>query len=509
LRVKVFSNLAFTVMHLLSAFIGIMVVVGEVWSDQMTWGFQLQLGSGVVQWCLCAAFTKGLIPSNIRTVNAAFDVIMFSMAIRLLMMEDLGFFMLLGLRTVLRGFLAVLVLNVPRALRWNVVVSAVTCFRFWHSTVRVTYDGSGSYIMLCFILSEIVNVTLMMLTCVGIQRLQEASLSAQLSTEISHGAVSKVLSVLCDAVVHLGPSGEVKNSSPQLRHLLRLHPEEGLDGSPLADHFASELDQSRFEDFIKTPAEQESSVTALHVNFRRRAGPVVCFHAYLPDLEGTPGHLIGLRETGVVPGSATGLLEEGRASLTSHPGGPLLRRMLGRGRTSRHKSDSVSSHSSDSAPLVVPISWPEITLSVDAFSDGLSMNQCTIHYLRGGVSIATAEQPPLLRSCVSDEYKGSFLRYVQLCVNTILEDDEEELPNYGPFELTLPCVVGDGTDSSMLHVGAMRVERPFEDQDDIDESGLRVDVRLFEISQVILPSRHKRRGTAGGSGLPLVAEGQG
>jgi len=77
-------------------------------------------------------------------------------------------------------------------------------------------EDLGSHLMMSYIIIEFANVISMTALCDLMRRSLVAQLGAQLKAEASHGAVCKILAVLCDAVAHLGPSGEVMKPSPSI-----------------------------------------------------------------------------------------------------------------------------------------------------------------------------------------------------------------------------------------------------------------------------------------------------
>merc|ERR1711933_276431 len=90
----------------------------------------------------------------------------------------------------------------------------------------------------------------------------------------------------------------------------------------------------------------------------------------------------------------------------------------------------VSSRSSDpDLPAVVPVAWPEISLSVDAFSTSLRMHSCTIHYLKPDASDDEALHSPKLEDCLGRNDMQRCISYVQSSVNSLLRDPDEELPS--------------------------------------------------------------------------------
>lgn len=210
------------------------------------------------------------------------------------------FDLVFGHRTMVRMVLAVVYMDACKVILWNLLFSIIVGWQASHNIRALQSAGSNLQSTASFVWVEICVLFGMVVLCLLVQHFFEETVRAQLDMEAEHRAVDKILAVLCDAVVHLGPSGEIVHASPQLRHIFRTVHDELLEGSLLAKYLASAHDRLRFEELISARRSQDAA-SALHVHVQicsEQPRPVTLFHVYMPDTEGNPGHVIGLRETG-------------------------------------------------------------------------------------------------------------------------------------------------------------------------------------------------------------------
>jgi PAS domain-containing protein len=336
-----------------------------------------------------------------------------------------------------------------------------------------------SFAMEVFLLCQVFVLAGILFLTIVVRQLQEAAARSQLELEESHRATYKILSVLCDATVNLGPYGEIINASPQLKHLLGTSPNDLVDGRHLTDFLASEYDRSRFEHFLHAPA-SKAAASALPVDIQPLSGEhchVTLYHAYSPTLEDQPGHLLGLRETG------TGATEL-----------PLDATRSRRKRQSRTRS-SVSSGTSvpeavPDAPLVLPIAWPEISLAVDMVRGKLRVCSCTIHYMSmddDNANETDVLHVPNLHDCMEVETFREFQRYLQTCMNTLAYDLDAQPPAFGTVVLTLPSVVGGATPGVRVRADSVLIEAMEEDLQ--GDEGTMLRLRLFNMSAITTASQ--------------------
>eukprot|EP00928_Gymnodinium_smaydae_P093114 TRINITY_DN7713_c0_g1_i1.p1 TRINITY_DN7713_c0_g1~~TRINITY_DN7713_c0_g1_i1.p1 ORF type:complete len:627 (-),score=59.68 TRINITY_DN7713_c0_g1_i1:230-2053(-) len=133
-------------------------------------------------------------------------------------------------------------------------------------------------------------------------------------------AVHSILSVLCDAVVHLGSDLSILDESPKLGHLLMsgFGASQKLEGGNILRHVVDE-DKQRLNSFIAQQSElakqfvdvssdgtsaaapmPASSPAALHISLKDAMGTtfrVEVIHAHLPNFD-EDGHLLGVRDLG-------------------------------------------------------------------------------------------------------------------------------------------------------------------------------------------------------------------
>eukprot|EP00928_Gymnodinium_smaydae_P098711 TRINITY_DN9240_c1_g4_i2.p1 TRINITY_DN9240_c1_g4~~TRINITY_DN9240_c1_g4_i2.p1 ORF type:complete len:265 (-),score=31.04 TRINITY_DN9240_c1_g4_i2:550-1344(-) len=147
----------------------------------------------------------------------------------------------------------------------------------------------------------------------GARSLVMQRLEAKTSTE-GWRAVASILSVLCDAVVHLGCDLKILNECPQLGHLLMagIGSCHKLEGGHFLRYVVDD-DKPRFEHFIKQqselartpvdtafPAAAAAGPAALHVSLKDAMGThfrVEVIHAHLPNFNEN-GHLLCIRDLG-------------------------------------------------------------------------------------------------------------------------------------------------------------------------------------------------------------------
>eukprot|EP00931_Biecheleriopsis_adriatica_P118021 TRINITY_DN93491_c0_g1_i1.p1 TRINITY_DN93491_c0_g1~~TRINITY_DN93491_c0_g1_i1.p1 ORF type:complete len:608 (-),score=86.54 TRINITY_DN93491_c0_g1_i1:79-1902(-) len=121
--------------------------------------------------------------------------------------------------------------------------------------------------------------------------------------ENSQHAARKLLAVLCDADILLGPDLCIVGSSKKFSHLLMSS--DTLEGMPFAN-WLTECDQSRFNAFVQASIVQaqldsRAPATSIHVQLRDSAGlkvKVELFHAAIPSVfhGDSMMHLIGVKD---------------------------------------------------------------------------------------------------------------------------------------------------------------------------------------------------------------------
>eukprot|EP00928_Gymnodinium_smaydae_P035361 TRINITY_DN2489_c0_g1_i3.p1 TRINITY_DN2489_c0_g1~~TRINITY_DN2489_c0_g1_i3.p1 ORF type:complete len:608 (+),score=59.28 TRINITY_DN2489_c0_g1_i3:138-1961(+) len=169
--------------------------------------------------------------------------------------------------------------------------------------------------------AELFAWTYVLMISYVVQESGRSLVAQRLETKLSTGgwrAVRSILSVLCDAVVHLGCDLTILEECPQLGHLLMsgTGSSHKLDGGNILRYIVDE-DKQPFKDFISRQAsiaqasvnssvDQMMSVpvdtgpAALHVSLKDAMGSVFrveIIHAHLANLD-EGGHLLGVRDLG-------------------------------------------------------------------------------------------------------------------------------------------------------------------------------------------------------------------
>ena len=149
---------------------------------------------------------------------------------------------------------------------------------------------------------ELLSLGIIMLCCMLTRSLYETCVCAQYQAQDAHASVHKLLSVLCDAVVHLGPSGRIIGKTPHFNALLCASPDQNLDDTLFASHLRNQSDRTRFEDMIRSASGDGAPAAALPVHMNRDSGGallVELFFVHLPTLHGQSGHVISLSRLGL------------------------------------------------------------------------------------------------------------------------------------------------------------------------------------------------------------------
>lgn len=128
-----------------------------------------------------------------------------------------------------------------------------------------------------------------------------AEARSKVREHVKDEAASSLLSVICDAVVHLRENFVLREPCPKLTDgLLRGATGQGKD--PERPRFISFLvpsDINRFKSFVRQKSNRPGEAAACHVHLVERGGahvPVQIYHTALPDVDGHMYHLIGIRE---------------------------------------------------------------------------------------------------------------------------------------------------------------------------------------------------------------------
>eukprot|EP00448_Togula_jolla_P015197 CAMPEP_0170570646 /NCGR_PEP_ID=MMETSP0224-20130122/1227_1 /TAXON_ID=285029 /ORGANISM="Togula jolla, Strain CCCM 725" /LENGTH=383 /DNA_ID=CAMNT_0010892949 /DNA_START=104 /DNA_END=1252 /DNA_ORIENTATION=+ len=312
---------------------------------------------------------------------------------------------------------------------WNTIWTALVCVRLIsNSTHLFLHVGVGSLISReIFVFCVILISTA--LTESWIEAREVASLQMRAS-ELAQNAARKLLSVLCDVVIRLGPDLKLREAAPKLCALLLTTSSQFCSaGSDFVAHIVKD-DKQRFLDFIsaselevsmldgeKGPASsrQARPAAALHLKLQDTMGsafPVEIFHVYFPTPDEQPGHLIGLRETGDRHVETPDAVHSELPALLEHPQPQL---------SSEKKSHSWSSQSSQTLEI------PDLTLDVDWRPDAEILTRCSFNLWGKG------KRAPSLLSCVEKETRKPLYAWMQEGLNSKLY--QEQHPDMGPFSM--------------------------------------------------------------------------
>ncbi|CAK0885246.1 unnamed protein product [Prorocentrum cordatum] len=241
------------------------------------------------------------------------------------------FLMYGGFYTAARVILAVSLLDCKMSVRWNMVLSAVTCLSSWKRREQLCMDGHSSMAAVvhqCMI--EMVTCALICFASAFLEACEKDRVKASVESSQScreHRAVQTLLGVLCDAQLRICPQCNVIAHSPHPLDLL------GSGGTRNTVHGCSflqhllESDQQRFQDFISGAAvsQQRSQdfssehvaasiaqgpsladcpmghAISIQVSLRREGGahptPVELFLIHVGDVQEAPEFLMGIRKT--------------------------------------------------------------------------------------------------------------------------------------------------------------------------------------------------------------------
>ncbi|CAK0907766.1 unnamed protein product [Prorocentrum cordatum] len=266
-------------------------------------------------------------------IECMYKMFMALMAVRTHIEDTHRILMYSGLWSASRGCLAAWTLDCKTTVRWNMFLSAVTCFTFWTRREELRADGTSS--MAAFVHhSTIEVVTCLMICCasISLELCEKDRVKAYIESSqsgMAYRAVQRLLGVFCDAHLHICPNCNIISHSPHLLHLLGS--EDGRRGITNSLHgcnflrYVWESDQQRFQDFISAAAVLQSEdfspngvaasmaedpnsgkctispATSIQVSLRKGVGahpvPVELFLTYVADVKGAPEFLMGIRET--------------------------------------------------------------------------------------------------------------------------------------------------------------------------------------------------------------------
>mmetsp|Transcript_90670 Transcript_90670/g.163650 ORF Transcript_90670/g.163650 Transcript_90670/m.163650 type:complete len:441 (-) Transcript_90670:29-1351(-) len=223
----------------------------------------------------------------------------------------------LSSRTVWRVILSLGFCNPKVSLLCSAVFSAMHVHKLYNFASSDPYFSSAKDSLLVSELAVFCNIGLVVVTCNGcIKESVHARLQVLVAQSCERSS-RRLLSVLCEAVVTLGPDLRIAGSCQNLCHMLMAgfgSRGKGLTGA-LFTSFLAPGDRQRFEDFIHGWRQIDDTLSdcsgtstkyrppgSLQVHLRDAGGllfPVDLFHVINPNSDDTSAptsHLIGIKE---------------------------------------------------------------------------------------------------------------------------------------------------------------------------------------------------------------------
>eukprot|EP00931_Biecheleriopsis_adriatica_P073783 TRINITY_DN48002_c0_g1_i1.p1 TRINITY_DN48002_c0_g1~~TRINITY_DN48002_c0_g1_i1.p1 ORF type:complete len:653 (-),score=119.54 TRINITY_DN48002_c0_g1_i1:63-1985(-) len=215
------------------------------------------------------------------------------------------FFMFRSNDALAQGMLALVVLDIRRSSVGGAVYAACCCVSYLRNVSAFREHLHVDRHAQLFIFWEFA----IWIFCCGVAYAAEAwlkaSIWAKMETEDLQDGLDRVLSALCDAVLHLNTDLLIQSPSQRLVHMLVPNTVGGLSelqGQDFTSFLSSEEDRNRFRDFILLSSSRVQSsgrppAAAARVRLRDMTGNVFhveLFHTYLQG-NASVGHVIGVR----------------------------------------------------------------------------------------------------------------------------------------------------------------------------------------------------------------------
>ena len=199
-----------------------------------------------------------------------------------------AFWVTLQCRGIVRILWGLMLLNNRLSLVGNCLFSFVNCVLYPSVSTAVYAEG------LCLLVSQAVLF--------HVEKLVQEHCVTKLdlyAAQNAERAVRKILSVLCDAEVRLGP--DLMMIAPTKRLLNMLSLTEPLDHHDFLS-FVADVDKNRFIDFLSAPGDalDDSPPSSIRLRLQDSQGynrPVDLFHAFLVEVNNSYGHIVGIRES--------------------------------------------------------------------------------------------------------------------------------------------------------------------------------------------------------------------
>ncbi|CAE8588787.1 unnamed protein product [Polarella glacialis] len=341
---------------------------------------------------------------------------------------------------------------------------------------------SDLYVGVLIILGEVLSLLGIICLISMVQKLFYEKVEVTLDVvhmEHSNNLKMKLLSVLCDAHVKLGPDFQILGRCTELSHMLMTgfgpH-SKGLEGT-LFTSLMTEIDQQRFLDLVAVGAMPDSGfenddgkssetsqstqssraasrlkwpsapAKSIQVHIRDAAGvrfPIELFHIFVPNMHNPsapPSHLIGIREEpggheistsfqqlgsiSEMPNSGRAAAVDASAGATPRPAEPPTRvlsdlrpnKATG-SRASQVSSGSSSSRGSSKTARLAPADLPSIQsieFQFDGMADGYPLQQVRIFF--DSRSETESSACPIMKDWLMESKWPQFQAWVQTTIN--------------------------------------------------------------------------------------------
>lgn len=254
-----------------------------------------------------------------RRIDLFYAVFMLTALTSLLLVEKGPFFFILrGNDALAQGMLALVVMDIRRSSVGGAVYAICCCVSYMWNVSAFHPNLLFEHHTQIFFFWEF---ALWVFSC-GVAYTAEywlkGSMKAKFETEDVHDALDRVLSALCDAVLHLNTDFLIQNPTAKLLHML--DPDAGGDNTSLQNHefiefIPSANDRLRFMDFaaashlagsggpaakgqLRSPSSRPSRpAAATHVQLQDLRGHIFRVELFHTHLQGSASlvHLIGIR----------------------------------------------------------------------------------------------------------------------------------------------------------------------------------------------------------------------
>lgn len=510
---------------------------------------------GVFAYAFCYAFTKTSAQLTVRTIDIMNATFISAMISRTLSFRDSPeFFILGGARIQTRVSLGLLTMDYKKSFFWNFLVSVTVCLQngvnlgsFCDGKLQPSHrDLVGLF--------EVYSLIILTILSVFMEKVIESHVRAKLHARSSHSskaAVVNLLSVLCDAIVHLGPGLEIISPSRSLQHLLALPCADVEVGANVADYISLD-DRSRFQELVGSDPQGDGKGVApaklIQLQMRNAAGlsfPVELFHVYFPDLDGAPGHLLGIRTVGtllheaMVPDAEEGGAPAAAATQDvahaeqapavggadaatfspSLPAVPLAALQtsgappwLGEGSSSSSSSSTLSRSSAGGSALKRMPELVSTTLELDAGSPNLTIHQVNLKFASADDDPQVGDQfMPKLADWTPAESFIRFHEWLQTGLNAAQlaggdsEDSEDDKNSLG-LEKLEQMPLFSPTIGALRFVADTATLHPLEEDEDDDEALFLVHVEFEGFSLVCdrKPSSRRSKRSIRSHSRPIV-----